>query len=162
MSEPPQPYGAPRTPVGDTSEGNPRPILGLAAGLAIDFGGTIASSIVISIVYASMAVSKGVPPGEIERVLRDLPPDSGVYLAASAAGLMFSVLGGYVCCGLAKSQPYKWGAILAALVCLLGIVWGGGNNGSGAGVGALGLTFAAVMSGAWLRARRQAQPGAVA
>jgi hypothetical protein len=151
-NDPPQPYEPPRAPLRDPGDANPRPLLGLTAGLAIDFGGTIAASIVISIVYASM--SKGKRADEIERVMRELPSDSGLYRG----------IGGGSCfrcsaatCAAAWRRPSPTINILPVLI---GILWGGGQNSSGTGVGALGLTFAAVMAGAWLRTRRQARPDA--
>jgi hypothetical protein len=103
-------------------------------------------------------VGRGLSPEQIAETLTNIPVDSGFSLATMAVGLLFSVLGGYVCAGYAGTRLFKSGAVLAAIVCLAGLLVSAPEYSAGTSVVLLAVTAAAVMGGVWLRSRRQAVP----
>jgi hypothetical protein len=154
MSESNQPYEPPRSRVADPVERAPRPILGLVLGATADIGGTLLAGIVVSVIYSLQMASEGMSPEEMTAALANMPMDSSMGIAALAAGLLCSVWGGYVCAGFAFAAPFKWGGILATIVCVIGLLMGGSGHEPGVEIVLLAGTFAAVLTGVWLRARR--------
>jgi hypothetical protein len=155
MSENNQPYEPPRSRVADTAERAPRPILGLVLGATADIGGTLVAGILVSVVYSLQMASEGMSPQEMAEALAKMPLDSPMGIAALVAGLLCSVWGGYVCAGFAFAAPFKWGGILATIVCVVGLLVGGSGYEPGMEIALLAGTFAAVLAGVWLRARRR-------
>ncbi len=158
MSESNQPYEPPRGRVADTAERAPRPILGLILGATADIGGTLVAGILVSVVYSMQMASEGMSPEEMAEALAKMPLDSPLGITALMAGLLCSVWGGYVCAGFAFAAPFKWGGILATIVCVVGLLMGGSGHEPGVEIALLAGTFASVLAGVWLReSRRETQ-----
>ena len=126
--EPRNPYGAPQAKLADPAPRPGSPYKAVALGLATDFGGTIALSVVLAFLQSVMLASGGMTAEEITASLQTIDTGSWLFWVGSAGGLAFSALGGYVCARIADQSEYTLGVILAVLVVVLGeVVFGGGN-----------------------------------
>lgn len=155
MTENKQPYEPPRSRVADMVERAPRPWLGLALGALADIGGTMVAGVAVSVWYSTRLISEGKTPDQVVESLANMPVDSGIGMAATGAGLLCSLWGGYVCASFASVAPFKWGGILAAIVCLVGLAMGGAQFPPGLEFALLAATFVAVLAGVWLRERKR-------
>jgi hypothetical protein len=149
------PYGAPQAKLADPAPRPGSPYKAVLFGLLTDFGGTIALSVALAFVQSVILASGGMPAEEIEASLQAIDPGSWLFWVGSLGGCAFSGLGGYVCARVAGQSEYTLGAILAALVVVLGIVlFGGGNLDLGLNIVLHVVGVAAVMAGAWLGKKR--------
>ena len=155
MTENKHPYEPPRSRVADMAERAPRPWLGLVLGALADIGGTLVAGVMVSMWYSAQLISEGKTPDQVVESLANMPVDSGIGIAAMGAGLLCSLWGGYVCASFASAAPYKWGGILAAIVCLIGLAMGGGQYAPGLELALLAATFVVVLAGVWLRERKR-------
>ena len=153
MSE--DPYESPRSRVADHAEATPRPLLGLVLGAAADLGGTLVAGFLVSVVYSMRMASQGMSPEEMTEALTNVALDSPAGIVSLCAGMLCSVWGGYVCAGFASAAPFKWGGILATIMCVVGLLMGGGGYEAGVEVALLAATFAAVLAGVWLREHKR-------
>jgi hypothetical protein len=159
MNDEQRPYAPPGSPVKDVGEVRSRPVLGIVLGVIVDIGGTLLSSLILSTIFAIKLLSQGATPEQIEETLIAPSLDSGYFFIGSAIGLVFSVLGGYVCSSLAKTSLYKWGIVLASVVCLFGFLLAGIPYSLGIGVILVVTTFGAVLFGVWLYVRKHRDAG---
>lgn len=138
------PYAAPGAKLADGPPPKGSPYKAVGLGLATDFGGTIALSVLLTFIWG-IAQSPDIPAGEAITV------DPWYSWIGSIGGCGFSVLGGYVCARVAGQSEYTLGAILALLVVVLGmVVFGGGGQDFGLSVLLNAATVAAVIAGAWM------------
>jgi len=119
-------------------------------GLLADFGGTIALSVLIALVYGIQLAAYGSTAEEIEAASKSLPPDSWAFWAGTIGGAGFSVLGGYVCARIAGQSEYSLGVILAAISVVLGLMLGGGGVDVGLQFVLYAVSVACVIGGAHL------------
>ena len=153
--EPRNPYGAPQAKLADPAPRPGSPYKAVALGLATDFGGTIALSVVLAFVHSVMLASGGMSAEEVEASLRTIDTGSWLFWVGGAGGCAFSGLGGYVCARVAGQSEYTPGAILAVLVVVLGEVFFGGSNlDFGLNIVLHAVGVAAVMAGAWQGKKR--------
>jgi MFS family permease len=131
------------------------PILAVLAGLAVDFGGTLLSSIAIAIVYAVMLAAEGTPLEQIQSTVTEVDPRSGYFVFSTLVGGAFSILGGYVCARVARRNERKVCAILALVGAFLGFLTGAGADPIGPllDMAFVVLTLASVMLGGELGRR---------
>ena len=150
------PYKAPTTAVRDPPAPPRSPIVAVLAGLAVDLGGTFVVGIAIGIGYAATLASEGKAPEQIQEAMTTSDASSGSFIAVSAVGGLFSLLGGYVCARVARRNELRVTAFLALLVVVLGFLMSGGSESLDAGVlAALNLlTIAAVLLGGEIGRRR--------
>jgi hypothetical protein len=148
------PYRAPTTPVTDAPPPPRSPILAVLAGVAVDIGGSVVSSVVIGIVYYATLASRGGSPEEIGAALSEMGSSSGYFVVAVATGLGFSVLGGYVCARVARRKERRLAAIAGLLSVATGLSIGGASLGLWGNAGMALLSFASVMLGGELGRRR--------
>lgn len=157
MSEP-NPYGAPAAKVADRDPAAGSPVKGVIYGVLVDILGTLGATVAFGLGYGIYLASSGVPLEEIERAGQEVDPTSGIGLAGTFIGLGFSVLGGYVCARVAGAPELKWAAIVGAISAVSGFLIAMGSESYSAPLSLLsnGLSFAAVMVGGYLGARRNA------
>jgi hypothetical protein len=155
MSGERSPYEAPQSKLSDPPPRPGSPYKAVALGLATDFGGTFALSIVLAFFYAMSLASSGMPQEEIEGAIQSVPDDSWVFWLGAVGGTAFSVLGGYVCARVARQSEYSLGVILAAITVVLGLVlFGGGGREAGMAIVLNAVTVAAIIAGAALGKKR--------
>ncbi len=142
------PYAPPDAKLADPAAAPGSPIKAVAAGLAVDLGGSIVSTILLAIAYGIVLGTLGVSAEEIESVTTNLPTDSPLFYLATLAGLAFSLLGGYVCARIAKRAEFKLGALLAAISAGVGLAIGGDPGRFGMLISLTLLGIAAVIAGA--------------
>ena len=148
------PYKAPTTPMKDVLPPPRSPILAVLAGVAVDIGGTLATTTVIGLVFLAMIAPQGGSPEEIRQALVDADPLSGYVAWGTVVGFGFSVLGGYVCARVARRQERRLAAIAGLIIGAIGLCIGGSPLGIWANVGMSVVSFAAVMLGGELGRRR--------
>jgi hypothetical protein len=153
--EPRNPYSAPQAKLADPPPRPGSPYKAVALGLATDFGGTIALSVVLALVQSTMLASSGMSAEEIEAALKSIDAGSWLFWVGGAGGCAFSGLGGYVCARVAGQSEYTLGAILALLVVVLGeVFFSGGSLDLGWTIVMHAAGVVAVMAGAWLGKKR--------
>jgi hypothetical protein len=155
MTENRQPYAPPRSEVEDVEEIRARPITGVVVGAIVDLGGTILAAIVLAVAYTAYLAAQGAAPEQIEQTLATAPAGSAYFNIATAIGLFFSALGGYVCASYTREHVYRAGLVLAMLVCVIGFLIGGGQHSQLFDTIVVAVTFAAVMFGVWWYQRKQ-------
>jgi len=122
------PYSPPGATVHDQP---PRPgsaFKAVALGLATDIGGTLVATAILAVIYGIALAASGVKREDIAATMQASATDSWFFYVSSLVGLGFSVLGGYVCARIARRSELKFGAILAALSALFGILFAGENT----------------------------------
>jgi hypothetical protein len=116
------PYTPPETRVADPENEPGSPLKAIAAGLAVDIGGSLATGFVLAMLYGAMLAASGASAEEVASAFADLSPYSWVSVAGSVVGGGFSVLGGYLCARIAKRSEHRIGAIMAALSTIVGML----------------------------------------
>lgn len=142
------PYAPPDAKLADPAAAPGSALKALAAGLAVDLGGSIVSTLLLAIGYGIALGALGASAEEIESVTSNVPTDSALFYLATLAGLAFSLLGGYVCARIAKRAELKLGAILAAISAGIGLAIGGDPGRLGMLISLTLLGIAAVIAGA--------------
>ena len=157
------PYGAPQSKLADAAPRPGSPYKAVIFGLLTDFGGTIAYSMLLAFLYAVALSNTGTPPEQMEEAVKNISSESLLFWAGSIGGCGFSVLGGYVCARVAGQSEYTLGAILAALVVVLGLLlFGSGEQDMGLAIALNATTVAAVIVGAWIGKKRNRRQRAAA
>jgi hypothetical protein len=122
------PYAPPEATVHDLP---PKPgswFKAIALGLATDIGGTLVATAILALIYGIALAASGVKREDIAATMQASATDSWLFYVSSLVGLGFSALGGYVCARIVRRSELKFGAILAALSALLGILFAGENT----------------------------------
>jgi len=140
LREPPRP---PRSPVS-----------AILAGLGVDVGGSFLSSVVVAIAYSTMLAARGRTPEQMVEELIAVTASTGYLIVGAIVGSAFSLLGGYLCARMVRRDEHRFGAIMAVLSMLIGLVLGGTRMGAGLHALMLLSTFVSVMAGAELGRRR--------
>jgi MFS family permease len=117
------PYRPTRSTLTDGPKPPGSPLKAVLSGFAVDLGGTIAFSIVVGILYAVFSASGGTDTATDSATLPPYP--SWLQHLLTIAGGAFSVLGGFVCSRIVQRNEYRWGAVLAALVFIVGMLLSG-------------------------------------
>lgn len=151
------PYAPPTAPVGDVTARRGSGIKAVLAGLAVDIGGSILASVVLTMAYAMSLAGTGADETEIASSLAEIPADSWVYMVGIVAGCLFSALGGYVCARIARHSEYRLGAILATVSAASGLMMGSDAAGPMFNIALASAGFASTMAGAWLGVSRNAR-----
>jgi len=155
MAEQRNPYGAPQSKLADPPPQPGSPYKAVALGLATDFGGTIALSVVLAFMQSVMLASSGMTAEEIEASLKTIDTGSWLVWVGGLGGCAFSGPGGYVCARVAGQSEYTLGVILAVLVVVLGeVFFGGGNLDFGLSIVLHAVGVMAIMAGAWFGKQR--------
>jgi hypothetical protein len=116
------PYTPPEARVADPENEPGSPLKAVAVGLAVDIGGSLMTSLVVGMVYGAMLAASGAGTAEVTSALSNVSPYSWVSIAGFAAGVGFSILGGYLCARIAKRSEYKLGGIMAAISTVIGML----------------------------------------
>jgi hypothetical protein len=130
------------------------PILAVIAGLAVDIGGSMLSSLLLSILYAVTLARAGLGPVAIGNAISQSEPGSGFGIAGIVVGTAFSFLGGYVCARIARRRERQLAAIQATLIVAFGLAMGGSRYAPWIHAAMAVATFAVVLLGAELGRRR--------
>lgn len=145
------PYRAPGANLADPAPRPGSPYQAVGLGLLTDFGGTLALSLIVALVYGVLLAASGATPEEAAAASKSAAsPGSWPFYAISIGGGLFSVLGGYVCARIAGQSEYTLGVILAAISMVLGVVLGGGGDDVGMTIVLHAASVACVMLGAHL------------
>lgn len=153
------PFTPPSARVSDGPPEKGSPYKAVLFGLLVDWGGTLAAGVVLSVIYAATLAASEMPPEDIEVALRNIPVDSWVSLLGMAVGALFSGIGGYVCARVARHNEFVLGAVLAVLSVSLGLLVGSEQYSFFEHLGLSVLSFLAVMFGVRFGAARNGAQG---
>lgn len=148
------PYTPPAAPVGDLEVPAGSGFKAILAGLAVDLGGSILFGVAFIAIYSLIVANSGADDEQIAAALASLADDPWVDLGGSAAGLLFSALGGYTCARVARHAEYRFGAILAAVSIAAGFALGAGEDTLARNIAMTAAALAATLGGVWLGAAR--------
>ncbi len=95
---------------------------------------------------------QGMSPEQVEESITNVDPMSGRAILTYGVGLVFSVLGGYVCARVARRSEFKLAGIVAAIGSAIGWILGG-ELPLLLHLFLTCLSVACVMFGAWLSVR---------
>ncbi len=128
-------------------------------GFLVDFIGTMLVSILLSVLVTAYFMSHGMKVEEVRGLLTATDFTSPIYIASLGIGLVFSILGGYICARIANHHEYRYVAIIGLLDILLGLVMSPQSFPTLHHLALTALSFAALFTGAYLHvaARRRAQ-----
>jgi len=149
----PNPYSAPvSAQVPDRTPGSP--VKAVLLGFLVDFGGSFVSGVVLSVGYAAILASSGIPR---EQILSSLTNPDGMtpYKATSyAVGLTFSVLGGYCCARIAKRRELLLAGSSATLTAVVALAASSGKRPLLEQAVMIALSYGSVFAGAHLGRRK--------
>ncbi len=117
-------FKPPSARVQDPGRGKGSTVKGVIVGLVVDVGTTMLFGIVASIVWGVALGVAGHSAQEIQATLARADADPLLSTLFLGAGVLCSVLGGYVCERIARRGDYKGGAVLAVLSAVLGLAMG--------------------------------------
>jgi hypothetical protein len=142
------PYAAPasRIDAGRAVKGSA--VKAIVVGALVDIGGSVAASILLMLAYGLVLAANGESFEAIES-LGGLRPDSWPWIASSAIGLGFSVLGGYACARIARHRELLLGAILAVISTSFGLLVGASYYSAAVNFLLAAGSVASIMAGAW-------------
>jgi MFS family permease len=145
------PYVPPVADLKDAPQPPGSPIKAVVLGFLVDMGTTAVGGMILGGAYAFILKRRGLSDRQIFSALEDQSLTSTINLAGLLVGTMGSLLGGWLCARIVRRNELLFGAVLAALLTLVGL-----------GIGASGrmslphllvtsiLTVVAVMGGAAL------------
>lgn len=148
------PYTPPAAQVGDIDVPQGSRLKAILAGLAVDLGGSILFGLAFIAIYGIVIANAGADDEQVAAALAALADDPWVDIGATAAGLLFSALGGYTCARIARHAEYRLAAILAAVSMTLGFMLGAGEDSLARNIAMTAAAFTATLAGAWLGASR--------
>lgn len=155
----PDPFRPPDADLGDARGLPPRPVRGIAMGILVDWGGTMALAIAFTIVYTAMLAARGLSEDAIIATLES--SSSGIYsglgLLNTIMGMAMSFAGGWVCVHVGRSPSLKPPAVLAGLSALFGFWLVEDNIDIGIFLMLTLFATSATMIGAWQAGRREPQ-----
>jgi hypothetical protein len=131
---PTNPYEPPKSDPGGHARppAPPRsPLVAVLLGLAVDVGGSLLVSVVVTILYAVQLHGQGLSEAAMRAALRAMPHDSGLYMTALLLSIGLSVLGGYVCARVARLHAWRAGLMMTASSALFGVVVNDPSSSSG-------------------------------
>lgn len=126
------PYAPPTAHVADTEVVRGSPLLAIGLGLLVDIGSSLMLGVVFAIGYSAYLIASGAAhnAGEATALLNEtVALTSATGLVLACVGLVFSVLGGYVCARIAKHSEYRLGMVMAGLSLLFGLLVSRGTSG---------------------------------
>ncbi len=149
-------YSTPESAGNESADRRGSPVKAVVVGVFTDIGGTMVFVIIVGIVVAVYMSSQGASQAEIEESFSGLSLTSGLGLFMAASGLLFSVLGGFVCARIARHNELVLGAAVGAVSSSLGVLLGNQAESTMESVVLAVLTCAAALAGAaiFLMAKR--------
>jgi hypothetical protein len=120
-------FTPPQAEVRDAPKPKGSVLKGVLVGLAIDFGGTVAFGIVLSVAYGGLLAASGQGEAQIRAAIVESDSNSVFTAIGVVAGCVFSILGGFVCERVARQRNYRAGAILGVVSVGLGLAMGAGS-----------------------------------
>lgn len=147
-------YDPPRSDVSKREISEPgSPYKAFIAGLAIEIIGSILVGSIVGVIYGVIQASGGMSPQDIEKSLQFIDPGSPFFLTLAISGLLVSVMAGYVCMSITRTDSFKTVYILGSASLLLSLI----SSMDFAAVGIMLIlalaSFAAVVFGGYLKYR---------
>jgi len=142
------PYTPPSADVEDFPSPPGSPIKAIVLGLLVDIGGTMVVASALAFAYAFFLARQGLGKQEIASVMENQSLGTWYGAFNMLIGVGFSFLGGLVCARTVRRSELRFGALLASLLTLLGLVFAGSRLPLLELLGTSALTIVAVMAGA--------------
>lgn len=147
------PFAPPKSAPSTSVRPRGSPVAAVVLGVLTDIGGSFLAGFLMVIATAIAFGLQGMPPEEVEATITNVDPMSGRAILTYGVGLVFSVLGGYVCARVARRSEFKLAGIVAAIGSASGWILGGGQLPLLLHVFLICLSVACVMFGAWVSVR---------
>ena len=118
------PFTPPSARVTDGTAHEGSPVKAVLLGVLVDIGGSVATGIILAIIYGASLASSGATAEQIEAAFASIPADSWISIAGIVVGTLLSLLAGYVCARVAKHSEFGLSAILAMISISFGLLVG--------------------------------------
>lgn len=132
------------------------PVKAIIFGFLADIMGTLIFSFIFSMIFAIYLAAQGMNEEMIENYFLNIEPTSTVGIISTFIGLMFSVLGGYICARIAKHNEFVYATMLGIIVILFGLVMSAGIYSIIENIIMGAITFCAIMGGAFIYTKQKA------
>ena len=124
MALPTNPYTPPRSPLRENASARGAPWKAILLGVLTDIGGTLAASVVLSVLAALSMGDTAADPDAFRNNL-----GSGLWqLLAMAMGSLCTLLGGYVAARVANHAEYRYAAVCGLLSLVLSELFATGSD----------------------------------
>jgi MFS family permease len=145
------PYVPPVAELKDAPRPPGSPVKAIVLGFLIDVLGTLLGVTILGVGYTFVMARQGLSAEQMQSVMQKQSMTTPFGLTSLLVGTAFSVLGGWICSRIVRRNELKFGAILAALITLIGLVLAGTERMSSPELVVTSiLTVVAVMGGAAL------------
>ncbi len=123
------PYQPPKSDVGAGEDLDRRgsPLKGVALGAVVDIAGTVFFGLILGVAYGIYLATSGLSPEELQAAALQVNENWVMMALSTGIGAVFSVLGGYICASIINYSEYKYAAILAVVVVIIGKVMSAGS-----------------------------------
>lgn len=129
------------------------PIKAIAIGALVDIIGSIVIGIIYIIHYGIMLSIGGLSIEKVLNTIENIDPHSTFFIIGSFIGCLISLLAGYLCARIVNYSEYKFACILGLISVIFGSALGGWYYSTAGNLILVVLTFASVISGAWLHVK---------
>jgi len=141
------PYAPPSSESKDAPQEAGSPVKAIVLGLLTDIGGTMATSFILSIVFAVIWANQGMSSEQMMALMSDRALGNPFTLVATIFGTVSSYLGGFICARIVRRSEMRYGAILSAISVLVGFALSIGNSSPARMIGLAILSIVAIMLG---------------
>lgn len=122
------PYAPPSSESKDAPQEAGSPVKAIVLGLLTDIGGTMATSFLLSIVFAVVWANQGMSNEQVVALMSDRALSNPFTLTATIFGTVCSYLGGFICARIVRRSEIRYGAVLAAISVLVGFAFSIGDS----------------------------------
>ena len=117
------PYVPPAAELKDSPRPPGSPVKAIILGFLADIAATLVGGTILGFGYAFILGRQGLKPEQISSVLQHQTMTTGFGLVSLLVGTLGSFLGGWICGRIVRRNEFRFGAILAGLLTLLGLLF---------------------------------------
>lgn len=153
------PYSPPKSTVDTKEFVRGKWYKAILIGFLVDIVGTIITSVTIGAAISFYLASTGMSAAQISAEIGNPELTSPLGLLFNAVGLLYSVLGGYICARIANHNEYRYAVIIGIISIMTGLILAQSKVPIATHIVMGTLTFVSLLAGAYIhvsyRTKRQ-------